>query len=247
MLKTCRTCSHISFFLKAWRIFSSRVAARTSFRYIWTSVYSKSIMTWWFGWKREENWASNCSCPEIKTSNYNLLVGHHGVARDFYYQLSLSLPLSPSLSSYFSLSLSIFLPLSLYLSHYHSLFIILTLSLSLSLSLYLSHSLFIFFTFSLSFPLASFFLSASLKNPCSSKFCDKMLAAAAPSRRQHIYYIDSRVTKLPAHGRFCGVSPCLMKVRKYYFITFKLKTLITLEKLLFSTCPLKSQELEAPW
>ncbi len=31
----------------------------------------------------------------------------------------------------------------------------------------------------------------SLKKPCRSKFCDKMLSAAAPSRRQHIYYIDA--------------------------------------------------------
>jgi hypothetical protein len=28
------------------------------------------------------------------------------------------------------------------------------------------------------------------KNACRSKFCDKMLAAAAPSWRLHIYYID---------------------------------------------------------
>ncbi len=83
--------------------------------------------------------------------------------------LSLSFRLSPSLSPFIFLTLSLSLSLSL--------FIFLTLSLSFSLSHYLSHSV-------------SFFLSASLKNPCSSKFCDKMLAAAVPSRWLHIYYIE---------------------------------------------------------
>jgi hypothetical protein len=46
-----------------------------------------------------------------------VIVGHHGVARDSYCQLSLSLSLFISLSIYFSLSVFLSLSFSLYLSH----------------------------------------------------------------------------------------------------------------------------------
>ncbi len=96
--------------------------------------------------------------------------------------LSLSLSISLSLSFYvLTLSFSIYLSslsllLSLNLSH--------SLSLSLSVYLSLSHSLFLFLCQSLNSVLT---LCLFLKNPCSSKFCNKMFAAVAPSRRQHIY------------------------------------------------------------
>ena len=35
-----------------------------------------------------------------------------------------------------------------------------------------------------------------MKNACRSKFCDKMLAAAAPSWRLHLYYLDSRISTI---------------------------------------------------
>jgi hypothetical protein len=76
-------------------------------------------------------------------------------------------------------SFSFFLSLSFTLSF--SLSVCLSLSLSFSFSVYLSLS------FSLS---VSFYLSKKI--PAVPSFCDKMLAAAAPSRRQHIYYIDYR-------------------------------------------------------
>ena len=53
---------------------------------------------------------------------------------------------------------------------------------SFSLSLYLSHSLSLSVCLSLIIVLTlCLFLCLFLKNPCSSKFCNKMLAAAAPS------------------------------------------------------------------
>jgi hypothetical protein len=83
-------------------------------------------------------------CRHLWLHLYLILVGHHGVARDFYYQLYL--PLSLSLCLTVSLSLSFLLSLSL------SLFIFLTLSLflSLSLSVYLSLSFSLFRSFFLS-------------------------------------------------------------------------------------------------
>ncbi len=90
--------------------------------------------------------------------------------------LSLCLTLSFSfflfLSLFLSFSLSLSLCLSLFLSHSHSLFLSFTLSLSFSLSVCLFLIIFL--------NSVSFFLSASLK---SSKFCNKMLAAAVPSLR----------------------------------------------------------------
>ncbi len=132
---------------------------------------------------------------------YKLQVVHHDVARDFYYQLYLPFSLC-LLSLLFTLSshYSLFSLLSLLftLSSLYSLFsfsLCLTLSLSLSLSISLLFLLFSF-SLSLSFSLSTICLFlplcfyTSLKNPCSSKVCDKMIAAAAPNRRLHIYYID---------------------------------------------------------
>jgi hypothetical protein len=89
--------------------------------------------------------------------------------------------------------------LSLYVYSLFSFSLCLTLSLSLSLSISLLVLLFSFsLSLSFSLPTICLFLPlclyTSLKNPCSSMFCDKMIAAAAPNRRLHIYYIDVNLT-----------------------------------------------------
>ncbi len=167
---------------------------------------------------------------KINFSLYYLTqVVHHGVARDFYFQLSLLMSFSVSVYLSFSFSLSFsfyltlcltlsfsvsvylsslshFLSFSLSLSLSHSLFIFLTLFLSLCLSISLSFSLFLCLSLIIVLTLSLFLtlcLFLFLKYPCSSKFCNKMLAATAPSWQQHIYYIDKRGCRFVAWEEDC--------------------------------------------
>jgi hypothetical protein len=145
----------------------------------------------------------------VINGNFSVQVVHHGVARDFYYQLSLFmsyslylffifLTLFMSFSVYLSLFLYLFLSLFMSFSVYLSLFLYLFLSLFMSYSLYL---FFIFLTLFLSLCLPlSLSLSISHYRSHSLSLSKKLLqfkvlrqnacTATAPSWRQHIYYID---------------------------------------------------------
>jgi hypothetical protein len=81
-----------------------------------------------------------CLGQLLFVEQYIKLVGHHSVARDFYYQLSLPLCLTRSFSVSVSVDLSFSLSLSLSLSFSVSVSVDLSFSFSLSLSLSLSLS-----------------------------------------------------------------------------------------------------------